>query len=418
MNIKKLSVKEQVLEAMNRVYSNALTTTSGGNISAIDENGHIFITPSGIDKGSLTVDDIVEVLPDGTRIGKHAPSMELPFHSNIYRACKDVKAIVHAHAPAAVAYACMHLSPDSGYARCYEDALGKIEGSEYALPGSLVLGDIVMQRFAQGYRTVMMDNHGATVAAKDMQSALAKYETLDYLCRTLFNARALGGAKKPAQKINLTRKSYKVCDAVKADSEKAKQMVAFIKRAYRGQLIGSGWGTLAVRDGDGILFNADCDSPADIAEEDIVKYAGGAVSQDKYCRYLDLIIKIFQKTPEANAVFVSMPAAAMGFAVANVGFDARLIPESYIMLKDVSRLPYSAIGDYDAIADTLTTSAPALIVDNECVITIGKNITKAFDRLEVLDYSARSVIMAKAVADIKPIDQKQVDEINDTFNGW
>lgn len=418
MNIKKLSVKEQVLEAMNRVYSNALTTTSGGNISAIDENGHIFITPSGIDKGSLTVDDIVEVLPDGTRIGKHAPSMELPFHSNIYRACKDVKAIVHAHAPAAVAYACMHLSPDSGYARCYEDALGKIEGSEYALPGSLVLGDIVMQRFAQGYRTVMMDNHGATVAAKDMQSALAKYETLDYLCRTLFNARALGGAKKPAQKINLTRKSYKVCDEVKADSEKAKQMVSFIKRAYRGQLIGSGWGTLAVRDGDGILFNADCDSPADIAEEDIVKYASGAISQDKPCRYLDLIIKIFQKTPEANAVFVSMPAASMGFAVANVGFDARLIPESYIMLKDVSRLPYSAIGDYDAIADTLTTSAPALIVDNECVITIGKNITKAFDRLEVLDYSARSVIMAKAVADIKPIDQKQVDEINDTFNGW
>lgn len=418
MNIKKLSVKEQVLEAMNRVYSNALTTTSGGNISAIDENGHIFITPSGIDKGSLTVDDIVEVLPDGTRIGKHAPSMELPFHSNIYRACKDVKAIVHAHAPAAVAYACMHLSPDSGYARCYEDALGKIEGSEYALPGSLVLGDIVMQRFAQGYRTVMMDNHGATVAAKDMQSALAKYETLDYLCRTLFNARALGGAKKPSQKINLAQKAYKVCNAVKADSEKAKQMVAFIKRAYKGQLIGSGRGTLAVRDGDGILFNADCDSPADIAEEDIVKYADGAVSQDKSCRYLDLIIKIFQKTPEANAVFVSMPSAAMGFSVANVGFDARLIPESYIMLKDVSRLPYSAIGDYDAIADTLTTSAPALIVDNECVITIGKNITKAFDRLEVLDYSARSVIMAKAVADIKPIDQKQVDEINDTFNGW
>ena len=75
MDIKKLSTKEQVLMAMNRVYSNALTTTSGGNISAIDERGHIFITPSGIDKGTLTIDDIVEVLPDGTKIGRHAPSM-------------------------------------------------------------------------------------------------------------------------------------------------------------------------------------------------------------------------------------------------------------------------------------------------------------------------------------------------------
>ncbi len=33
MDIKKLSTKEQVLTAMDRVYSNALTTTSGGNIS-------------------------------------------------------------------------------------------------------------------------------------------------------------------------------------------------------------------------------------------------------------------------------------------------------------------------------------------------------------------------------------------------
>ena len=65
MKIRDLSTKEQVLLAMQRVYAGALTTTSGGNISAIDENGHIFITPSGIDKGSLTIDDIAEVLPDG-----------------------------------------------------------------------------------------------------------------------------------------------------------------------------------------------------------------------------------------------------------------------------------------------------------------------------------------------------------------
>ncbi|MDE5616458.1 MAG: class II aldolase/adducin family protein, partial [Clostridia bacterium] len=132
MDIKKLTVKEQVLLAMQRVYSNSLTTTSGGNISAIDENGHIFITPSGIDKGTLTIDDIVEVLPDGTAVGRHKPSMELPFHSNIYRTCKDVKAIVHAHAPACVAYACMRLVPDSSCARVYEDKLGKIAGSVYA----------------------------------------------------------------------------------------------------------------------------------------------------------------------------------------------------------------------------------------------------------------------------------------------
>ena len=155
MDIRTLTIKEQVLEAMRRVYSNAQTTTSGGNISAIDERGHIFITPSGIDKGSLTADDIVEVLPDGTKIGRHAPSMELPFHSNIYKACPDIKAVVHAHAPAAVAYACMNMAPDPRCARVYADALGEIVTTKYALPGSLRLGDIVMEGFRKGYRTVI-----------------------------------------------------------------------------------------------------------------------------------------------------------------------------------------------------------------------------------------------------------------------
>ncbi|MDE7079882.1 MAG: class II aldolase/adducin family protein, partial [Clostridia bacterium] len=369
MNIKELSVKEQVLLAMQRVYSNALTTTSGGNISAIDERGHIFITPSGIDKGRLTIEDIVEVLPDGKIIGKHAPSMELPFHSNIYRTCKDVKAIVHAHAPAVVAYACMRIIPDSSCARVYEEKLGKIADSRYALPGSLKLGDIVMSKFKEGARTVMMDNHGATVGASDMQSALAKYETLDQLCSTLFNARALGGAVIPKQKTELEKSQYPVCRIDANDKAIRDEICDFIKRAYANKLVGSGWGTLAVRDGNGILFNCEDDSPLDMNSDDVARYQDGKISKDKKCRYLDLIIKIFQKMPQANAIFISMPSAIMGFAVANYKFDARLIPESYLMLKDVQRLDHSIISDFDALSDKFSTTAPVAIVDNECIIT-------------------------------------------------
>ena len=53
-----------------------------------------------------------------------------------------------------------------------------------------------MQGFRDGYRTVMMDNHGATVGAPTMAEALMKYETLDYLCRTLFHATGLGGGQR------------------------------------------------------------------------------------------------------------------------------------------------------------------------------------------------------------------------------
>lgn len=418
MKLNELSLKEQVVEAMSRVYGAALTTTSGGNISACNENGTIYITPSGIDKGSLTAEDIAVVAPDGTVSGRYAPSMELPFHGDVYRSCKDVKAVVHAHSPAIVAYACMRKAPSSEYARVYEEALGKIVGSEYALPGSLKLGGIVKDRFAEGYRTVMMDNHGATVGAADMGKALAMYETLDSLTQALFYAAALGGAKTPKEKIALKKSDYAVEKDVKKDSETCESIVKFIKRAYSGKLAGNGYGTMAVKAADGIYFNPDGAAPMDLTDEDVTRYSDGKLSAPEKCRYLDMILKIFEKNPEARAVFVSAPAAAMAFALAHEKFDARLIPESYIMLRDVGRMPYSAIADYDEIASKLTTSAPVLIVDNECVVTIGKNVTKAFDRMEVLDYSARSVIAARPVAAITAINDEQVEEINSAFNGW
>ena len=51
---------------MNRIYHNGMTTLSGGNLSIKDDNGDIWLTPSGVDKGKLTPKDIVCVRADGT----------------------------------------------------------------------------------------------------------------------------------------------------------------------------------------------------------------------------------------------------------------------------------------------------------------------------------------------------------------
>ena len=91
--------KDQITLVISRIYERGLTTTSGGNISIIDENGDIWVTPSAVDKGSLQPSDIVCVKPDGTVVGRHKPSSEFPFHKAIYKARPDIKAIIHAHPP-------------------------------------------------------------------------------------------------------------------------------------------------------------------------------------------------------------------------------------------------------------------------------------------------------------------------------
>ncbi|MFO7294947.1 MAG: class II aldolase/adducin family protein, partial [Clostridia bacterium] len=104
MKFELLHPADQIVMIMERIYRYGMTTTSGGNISILDDNGDIWITPSGIDKGSLHRNDIIRVKPDGTIDGIHKPSVELPFHEMIYQKRPDIKAIIHAHPPALVAF--------------------------------------------------------------------------------------------------------------------------------------------------------------------------------------------------------------------------------------------------------------------------------------------------------------------------
>lgn len=416
----KKSVRLSVLETMNRVYARALTTTSGGNVSGVDEAGNVWITPSGIDKGTLEPEDIAKVYSDGSWEGRHAPSMEIPFHSGIYRLRPDVRGIVHAHAPAVVAYACARKIPDPKAARIYRQTLDEISGSVYDLPGSLKLGEIVKAEFKKGYSAVMMDNHGATVAGKDLSDAYRKYETLDDLCNTLINAAVLGGAKTVDSEISLPNWSVREAELEETDEIRTAKaaLAAFLKRSCRNRLAGAAWGTLAIRVGEGYVINSDCCDREKLTESDVLYVGNGKKSAGECVQYAPYVEAIFASCKEANAVFISHPCAVMGFAVAGVPFDSKLIPESYLMLKEVGQLPYSAMADVNSVASALTVKTPVVIIDNECAVTIGKNATKAFDRMEVLDYSARSVISARHLAELVPINKEQTEEIDRTFNGW
>jgi L-fuculose-phosphate aldolase len=59
LNCELMHPSDQIALIISRVYRRGMTTTSGGNISIIDEYGDIWITPSAVDKGTLTAADIM-----------------------------------------------------------------------------------------------------------------------------------------------------------------------------------------------------------------------------------------------------------------------------------------------------------------------------------------------------------------------
>ena len=186
---------EQIAAVMRRVYDRGLTTASGGNISMLAENGDIWITPKGYDKGSLTAEDIVCVHPDGSYTGKHAPSSEIFFHRASYRARPDFRAVVHAHPVFCIAFSLtrtlprVDLLPDT-LSRC-----NNMQLSQYAMMGSPELGENMFAAFSTGADVVFLENHGVCVGGENLLAAYQLFETIEYAAKLDLLARKTGEAR-------------------------------------------------------------------------------------------------------------------------------------------------------------------------------------------------------------------------------
>ena len=67
---------DELVATMDRIYRYRMTTTSGGNLSILDKENVLWITPSRLDKGNLRREHIVSVRSDGTTDGQYKPSSE------------------------------------------------------------------------------------------------------------------------------------------------------------------------------------------------------------------------------------------------------------------------------------------------------------------------------------------------------
>jgi L-fuculose-phosphate aldolase len=134
-------------------------------------------------------------------------------------------------------------------------------------------------------------------------------------------------------------------------------------------------------------------------------------------RAVGLHEKIYALNPEISAVLLAHPVNAMAFAVTDTEFDPRTIPESYILLRDVKRISYEEYyTEQEANADYFGEATPALMVENACVIVTGSTLLQAFDRLEVMESTAHSIINAAALGDIVHISKEEVEDLKKAFH--
>lgn len=420
---------EQIAIIIGRIYRSEMTTTSGGNLSIMDENGDMWITPAAIDKGSLTPADIMCVKADGTIIGPHRPSSEYPFHKAIYKMNPHIHSVIHAHPPGLVTFSMVHQVPDTSIIPQARETCGPVGFAEYALPGSELLGKKIVAEFKKNpnYKAVIMENHGVVVAGDDIADAYQRFETLELCARTILNAKTLGEPKYLSEEqilqhekaVNTPFQHFMNVEHPSDERAIRAEICKIVRRACSQGLMCSSYGTASVRwRGNDFLITPSSMQRWDLDPEDIVQVKDGMVEAGKNAsRSVALHYEIYRRNPKVNSIILTQSPALMGFCTTGVKFDVRTIPESWIFLQDIPTFPFGS--QYNEKLNELADEfkhRPFVMLENDSVVVTGDQLINTFDRLEVADFSARSLILAAPLGKLNPITDEEIEELRVAFH--
>jgi L-fuculose-phosphate aldolase len=183
-------LEEALAHTIRRLYQRGLISGVGGNASVLLPSGReILITPAGYFKGGVAEGDLVRVSLQGRVAGPGRPSSELATHLAAYRARKDVRAVVHAHPPTAVALvtASVRIPPMTPEHAVLVRNLGVVGFAPPGKPGAKAVQNLLTKCDVIGIR-----NHGFFSLGNDLHEAASRLEVLEESAKIYLVMRQVG----------------------------------------------------------------------------------------------------------------------------------------------------------------------------------------------------------------------------------
>jgi L-fuculose-phosphate aldolase len=167
-----------------------LIVGSSGNVSARTPAGMV-ITPSGGSPDQVGPDDLVGLTMDGVALQQATPSSEWALHAAVYRTCPQACFVVHTHADACTALACLNQALPAFHYMVVQFGGDDVRCAPYATFGTLALAELAAVAI-RGRSACLLANHGMIVGAASAAEALTRSILLETLCRQYLLACAAG----------------------------------------------------------------------------------------------------------------------------------------------------------------------------------------------------------------------------------
>ena len=183
-------MRDQVAWLYKAAAMRGLIAGSSGNISARTAEG-MLITPSGGDPEATTAADLVAITLGGRALDLGQPSSEWAMHAAIYRVCPEASFVLHTHADACTALACLGSGLPPFHYLVVQFGGEEVRCAPYATFGTQALADRAAEAI-QGRTACLLANHGMIVCGSSAAQALSRAVLLETLCRQYLLALSAG----------------------------------------------------------------------------------------------------------------------------------------------------------------------------------------------------------------------------------
>jgi L-fuculose-phosphate aldolase len=185
--------RQEIVTYSHKVQKYGYVSATDGNLSIRLDERHVLITPSGLEKGEMTVEDPIIVDMEGNKVeGKGKPSSEGKLHLEVYHARPDIDAVIHAHPPVSIAFTVAGLPVDTCLLPEVVVTMGAVPTSSYATPTTEEVPQSIRHLILES-DAVMLARHGSLTIGKNLKSAFKILEKIEHSAQIAMYARMLGG---------------------------------------------------------------------------------------------------------------------------------------------------------------------------------------------------------------------------------
>ena len=245
---------------------------------------------------------------------------------------------------------------------------------------------------------------------------------LNFVARTIINAKTIGkvnvlkNEQIDAFEIQIPRllPEMEEVNHPSDERERREEITRIVRRACDQGLMISSYGTVSVRwRGDDFLITPTNVLRWNIIPDDIVQIKDGKREPGKIpSRATWLHQEIYRRNPDINSIILTQSPYLMAFSVTGNKFDVRTIPESWIFLQDVPSVPFgSHFAGEDTILNLISKDTLLVIIENDSILITGDKLLQTFDRLEVAEFSAKSLTMGNPIGELKPINDQGIEDL-------